>query len=187
MSITLGSSGWRRPKASGCWRQLGAARDAADGALHALLGALVAGHLAPQQLQVAADHLQQVGEVVRHAAAELAQRFHALRLAQRRLRQLALGRLVLQLGQRIAEFGRAQRHALLQGLFECCQRRLGAVLVGDVVAIDEDALHRAVGVEDGLIDDADEAFLERRSRRALDLHHEFVADERRGRVVHLVQ
>ena len=51
----------------------------------------VAGHVAAQQLQVAAHHLQQVVEVVRHAAGELADRLHLLRLAQPGLGDLALG------------------------------------------------------------------------------------------------
>ncbi|MNL07206.1 hypothetical protein D3C87_1278760 [compost metagenome] len=63
--------------------QLGAARHPGQRVAHTRLGALVAGYIARQQLQVAANHLEQVVEVVRHAAGQLADGFHLLRHAQR--------------------------------------------------------------------------------------------------------
>ena len=88
---TFGSSGWRRPKARSWRGQLGAARDARERVLHPRLGPLVAGDVLREQLQVAADHLQQVVEVVRDAAGQLAERLHLLRAAQVLLELLALG------------------------------------------------------------------------------------------------
>ena len=65
--------------------QLGAPFDAAHCVLDALLDLGQAVGAARDQLQVAADDLQQVVEVVRHAAGQFADRFHLLRLLQRRL------------------------------------------------------------------------------------------------------
>ena len=62
--------------------QLGATGDAGQRLFHAALGARHVGHVGGQQLQVAGDDLQQVVEVVRHAAGEFADRFHLLRLLQ---------------------------------------------------------------------------------------------------------
>ena len=65
--------------------QLGAALDAVHGVLDALLDLGQAVGAARDQLQVAADDLQQVVEVVRHAAGQLADGLHFLGLLQRGL------------------------------------------------------------------------------------------------------
>ena len=62
--------------------QLGAAPDRRFRLAQPLRDLLVAGREPAQQLQVVGDHLQDVVEVVRHAAGELADGVHLLRLAQ---------------------------------------------------------------------------------------------------------
>src|SRR5690606_12701588 len=64
----------------------GAAFDAVEGCIDASLCAAVAGKLEREQLQIARDDLQQVVEVVRYAAGQIADAFHFLRLLQRALR-----------------------------------------------------------------------------------------------------
>ena len=89
---TFGSSGWRRAKASS-WRVSWAARSAPCRAFFSrCAAALVAGHLRGHQLEVAADHLQEVVEVVGDAAGEMAHRLHAL---GRRSRSSACSRSVM--------------------------------------------------------------------------------------------
>ena len=94
---------------------------------------------------------------------------------------------MLQLAQRVGQLGRALRHTLLQRLVERLQGRLRAMLVGDVEAVDEQALDRAVRVEDGLVDEVDEALFQRRRGRALQLNLHVGADERGRRVEAVVQ
>ena len=81
---TRGSSGWRRAKASSWPVRLGAALAPRAARCAAARGAARCPRSSRcQQLEVAADDLQQVVEVVRDAAGELADRLHLLRLAQR--------------------------------------------------------------------------------------------------------
>ena len=95
-----------------------AARDGGDRRLQALVGARIAGDVAAKQLQIAADDLQDVVEVVRDAAGELADRLHLLRLAQLRL---GLG-----------AFGDRAGDALLQQRVGLPQNLFGFLAVGDV-------------------------------------------------------
>ena len=67
-------------------RALGGAHDLADVGRGRVLGA----DLLADELGVVEDHGQQVVEVVRHAACELAERLHALRALERRLERLLL-------------------------------------------------------------------------------------------------
>ena len=83
-----------------------------------LFGAKVAGDVADQQLEVAADDLQHVIEVVRNAAGELPDRFHLLRLAQLRFRR--------------RPFGDDGRNALFQHLVGLAQNAFGFLAVLDV-------------------------------------------------------
>ena len=113
----------RRKRLSSSERQqlrgeLRSARDGGDRGLQPLLGARIAGDVATEQLQVAADDLQDVVEVVRHAAGELADGLHLLRLAQ------------LRLGLRA--FGDGCGDALLERLVGLPQDLLGLLAVGDV-------------------------------------------------------
>ena len=71
--------------------QLGAALHTGLGLGHPLLGGGLAGHLVQQQLQVAADHLQQVVEVMRNAAGQVADGLHLLAVAQHLLHAQQLG------------------------------------------------------------------------------------------------
>ena len=50
-----------------------------------MFGSEVAGDVVGQQLQIAADHLQDVVEIVRHSAREFSNSFHFLGLAELRL------------------------------------------------------------------------------------------------------
>ena len=63
-------------------RQLGGAVGAVDRVSDRALSAIVARRGALQELEVAADHLQQVVEIVGDTAGQLAHRFHALRLRE---------------------------------------------------------------------------------------------------------
>ena len=84
-STERGSSAWRRAKASS-WpvrREPRATAPIAFCSRSAQLGiglALGAGH---RQVEIGADDLQQVVEVMRHAAGQMADGFHLLRLAHR--------------------------------------------------------------------------------------------------------
>src|SRR5580765_5741302 len=69
ISIDSGLTGWRRENASRCRVKPGP-RDS--------VGAL-------EYLEAAGEHGQKIIEVVRHAAGELSERFHLLRLTKRRL------------------------------------------------------------------------------------------------------
>ena len=89
-STGFGLSGWRRAKASRRWvrPRLGGARHGARGeALHRCCSAPSAARAS----EVAHDGRQQIVEVVRDAAGELADRLHLLRLTQLLLGALALG------------------------------------------------------------------------------------------------
>ena len=130
---TFGASGWRRPKARSCEASFEPREMAADGRLQALLGAAVALDVAGKQLQIAADDLQHVVEVVRDAAGELADRLHLLRLEQLRL---GLGAL----GDRGGD-------ALLQQFVGLLQNLFGFLAVGDVDDRADMAEKRAVVAE----------------------------------------
>ena len=65
--------------------QFGAARDPVQRDLHAPLRGCVAGDIALEQVQIAADDMQQIVEVVRDAARQIADRLHLLAVAQRGL------------------------------------------------------------------------------------------------------
>ncbi len=84
MSIDSGFTGRRREKASRC-RVRPVPRATARRMASKTRGLGVAAGHALEQLQAAREHRQQVVEVVRDAAGQLAERFHLLRLAQRRL------------------------------------------------------------------------------------------------------
>ena len=97
-SSDFGVSGWRRENASKRWVSV-AARPAARVAAsirRSPSAPAVCRQPAPEPLETAQNHLQQVVEVVRHAAGELADRLHLLRLAQRFLDLFALLDLRLQ-------------------------------------------------------------------------------------------
>ena len=98
--------------------ELRTARDGGDRGLQALLGAVIARDVATEELQIAADDLQHVVEVVRDAAGQLADRLHLLRLKQLRL---GLGAL-----------GNRGRDPLLQQFIGLLQNLFGFLAVGDV-------------------------------------------------------
>ncbi len=75
---TFGASGWRRPKAKSCDASLEPRDTPAMRVADTLLGLACCRQRPSKQLQVAADDLQQVVEVVRDAAGQLAHRFHLL-------------------------------------------------------------------------------------------------------------
>ena len=77
---------------------------------------------------------------------------------------------------------RASRPAL-----SCRSLLLRLHLLGDVVALDEDAGDSAVAIEDRLVDEVQEALLRRRARRALQLHLQALADKGLAPCEHLVQ
>ena len=78
--------------------EIGAARDARQRVAHALFRLLRPGDVLGEQLQVPADHLQQVVEIMRDTTRQFADRLHFLRHAQRflgmtqRFGRLAIGR-----------------------------------------------------------------------------------------------
>ena len=82
---TFGASGCRRPNASSCDASFEPRDNRRDRRLQPLLGPQIASDIPDEQLKVAADDLQDVVEVVRHAAGQLADGLHLLRLAQLRL------------------------------------------------------------------------------------------------------
>ena len=91
MSTTCGCSICRRLNASSC-RVSAAARSPADLNLHQILPQRIfLRHVVEHQAAVAEDRGQQVVEVVRDAAGELADRLHLLRLPQLLLELAPLG------------------------------------------------------------------------------------------------
>ena len=93
-----------------------------------------------QQLQIAADDLQQIVEIVRDAAGEFADRFHLLRLAQGLLDFLALLGFLPQLFVGADQFGGALGHFPLERLvelelffFAAAQRRFRRFALRDFV------------------------------------------------------
>ena len=115
---TFGASGWRRPKASSCEASFEPREMAAIAVCSRCSARRLPATSRAEELQVAADDLQHVVEIVRDAAGELADRLHLLRLAQ------------LRLGRRA--FGDRRGHALLQHLVGLPQDLLGLLAVGDV-------------------------------------------------------
>jgi hypothetical protein len=99
-----------------------------DQAMQALIVADAGG----DEVEIAGDRRQQVVEVMRDAAGELADRLHLLRLLQRHLR--ALQRLHLGGEPPVGVFERAGalEHALLERLVEPPERLFGALALGDV-------------------------------------------------------
>ena len=91
----------------------------------------------------------------RDASRELAHRLHLLALAQHLLHRAALRQ----------SFG----DALFQRFVGVAQGIFGASLLGDVVAFGEDARNRAVGFDDGLVHEIEEALFEACTRLALKL------------------
>jgi hypothetical protein len=83
----------------------------------------------PEQVDRAADHGEQIVEIMRHAAGQLADRLHLLRLSERILRRFALAGALL--------------HALLQLVGQPAERILGIALGGDVGVGPEPADHLA--------------------------------------------
>jgi hypothetical protein len=94
---------------------LGQARAAVDRAPHAVDGAGVAAFAAlhRQHFQAARQHRQQVVEVVRDAAGELADRFHLLRLVERGVGGLQRVGDALLLGQVARDLGEAHQLAVV--------------------------------------------------------------------------
>ena len=134
--------------------ELGATLDAAHRGIDPALRPGVLERRLPQQLQVAGDHLQHVVEVVRHAAGELADRLHLLRLVQRRLHRQALFLAAPQGPGALV-------HQMLQLVAVALQLVLRALLLGDVVALQEDARDRPVGLDHRLQHRIDEALFQR--------------------------
>ena len=89
--VGCGASGWRRAKASSCWVRRAPRSAAAAAALQARQHRRIGVHRTLHQVEVRLDDLQDVVEVVRHAAGELAGRLHLLALPQRRLVAQLLG------------------------------------------------------------------------------------------------
>ena len=81
-SITFGASGCRRPKARSCEASFDPREIAAIAVCSRCSPRRLPGHVARQKLQIAANDLQDVVEIVRHAAGEFADRFHLLRLTK---------------------------------------------------------------------------------------------------------
>ena len=86
-STGRGSSGWRRANASSRWVRRRRAIGGGQGRIHEPLDILISAGLDPPLHDVhrADDAGQQIVEVVRDAAGQLADRLHLLRLAQRLL------------------------------------------------------------------------------------------------------
>ena len=98
-------------------KQLGgkfrSARDTREGALDPHLGPGIAGDIFAEQLQVSADNLQQVVEVVSNAASELPDRLQLLRTDHRRLRRLERGFRLAAFGDVPCHFGEAEELAVV--------------------------------------------------------------------------
>ena len=112
------------------------------------------------------------------AAGELAQCLQLLRLAQRLFNRFALPRLMMKLLQRQSQFFGSRADPLLQRFIELMELILGALLIGDVIAIDEDAGHGAAGIDDRLKYQVNEALLWRCLGRSLELNGHVSADIR---------
>ncbi len=106
---------------------------------------------AAKQLQVAADNLQHVVEVVRDPAGELANRLEPLGLRQGRFDGTPLG---LALGQ----LARALTHQFLQPLTVLLEFHLAALLLGHLAALDEDSRYLTIALDDRLVNEIDEDF-----------------------------
>ena len=79
---TFGARGCRRPKARSCEASFDPARDRWQCSLQPLFGPQIPATSLRQKLQIAADDLQDVVEIVRHAAGEFSHSLHFLRLAE---------------------------------------------------------------------------------------------------------
>jgi hypothetical protein len=97
------------------------------------LRSFVAGNILAQQLQIPADHLEQIIKIVRHSAGEFAHGVHLLRLPQNLLDLRALRRLRAQLLVRRHQLLGARGNDAFKGLVELdlallafAQCRLGA-------------------------------------------------------------
>ena len=93
-SSTAGSRICRRAKGEQAARQIGAAHGRAHRGMDFARQRRRFGDAALEQLQVADHDAEQIVEVVRDAAGELADRFHLLRLQQPRFEALLLGEIV---------------------------------------------------------------------------------------------
>ena len=100
-------------------------RDTGHGVLNALLGPDIAGDIASKQLQIAADDLEQIVEVVSYAAGQLADRLHLLDMSQ--------------LGFEGLPFRDGFRHPGLQGRIKVLEGFPGDDVARDIARFD----HRA--------------------------------------------
>jgi hypothetical protein len=121
-------------------RELGATRNAGDGVANTLLGPRVAGNVALEKLEVPADHLQEIVEVVRDATRELADSFHLLGLAERVFDLLALFGFLAKPLVCGSQFRRPLGNYRFERLIELdlavlalAQSRLGTLALGDFV------------------------------------------------------
>ena len=105
-------------------RQGGAALGALGGAVDQAFGGGIVRQALAQQLEIAEHRGQQVVEVVRHAAGELADRFQLLHVAQLVLGAGALGDLRQQLVVRMLELGGALLDPALELVVDLLQAQL---------------------------------------------------------------
>ncbi len=104
-------------------------------------------HRPLEQLEIAQDDGKKVVEVVGYAAGQPTHRLDLLRLAQRLLGLTPLGDLLRQLLVGLGELRRPLGDALLQGLVESANLRLGAPAIGHVEDAAEPFAHLTAGVE----------------------------------------
>ena len=124
-----GLSGWRRAKVSNC-RVSVSPREAAARIASQRADVLLVRQPAHQSLGLAAYDHQEIVEVVRDAAGELAERLHFLRLRELRLRALERFLRVAPLGDVAGDLGEADQLALLvaDGVDDDVGKKLRAVL-----------------------------------------------------------
>lgn len=158
-SMTLGSSGWRRPSASNR-RQLRASGNASQGVLKALFSPSVAADVAVGSSQLPLD-LQKVVEIVRIASGEIAERLH---FCACRRAICAVSRSTVSLSSpryRGTQFMCALLDTLLLKRMIEALVIFRTLLMCDVKAVDKDANHVAASIEYRLVDQIDEPFVGR--------------------------
>jgi hypothetical protein len=123
-----GCSGCWRAKASSCW--VSVAPRSTRGACCRRFWCRCRRRVPWQHFEAAGQHRQQVVEVVRDAAGQLADRFHFLRLEQRRIRLGQRGVGLLLLGQVARDLGKADQlaHVVVDGVDDDVGPEAGAVL-----------------------------------------------------------
>ena len=147
--VGCGASGWRRAKASSCWVRRAPRRPPRRG-LQARQHRRIGVHRTLHQVEVRLDDLEDVVEVVRHAAGKLTGRLHLLALPQRHLVAQLLGD-IDEANDRTAARHLAARHLMVAAVIRGAHRQRPARCLDAEFQRLEQCAHRRQAIAKQLI------------------------------------